>query len=1170
MTIFENAILNRYKGIVLLSVFFLSIFAFIGICCPFVPAVAAENDSGVLSRENTEGGWYFKTGKIQVKVSAVTHNIFRITAIPQSGNWPAEQSTFVAPIRSGSFVPKKFDTGDKFGISTDSGALGIINDSAEIYLAGADGVTRLERGRLAREPGGVSCWEASFASSASERDYGIGNPEMNRSGGLVKSFAQTTVGNGVTQVPFIWSTAGYGMLVDFEEKGAEWRRTGGMFSWRVPGEALDLYLLLGDTPYQILDAYTDLTGKPPIPPEWAFGFMMSRWGYNGWEDIRQKWYMFRQKNIPVDAFIYDYDWFEKDWRWNKMNFPAPKENIEEASKMGIKIIGIRKPRAEDQENFNFAKSRNWILPNTKNDLDFSIPEARDWWWQKHTPLRGEGVAGWWNDEAEQEMTEFYYMVKAEHDGMLAQKPDRRVWMINRAFSPGLQRLGGAVWSGDVNSSWEALENQPGTLLNYSLSGMFYCGQDIGGFTGSPSPEMYVRWMQEGVFVPVMRAHGQLNSDRWPWAFGPEAEKAAKEAIELRYRLIPYFYAYAWQASRTGAPLMRPLFFEFPEDPQTFNMEDEWLVGREILAAPVLNAGGKRGIYLPAENWYDFVTGRPVEGPAILSINARLDEIPMYVRAGSILPLGPVIQHTAEKTEIPLDVHVYPGKDADFFLYQDDAETYAYERGQYNETLLQWMNAGRCLLIEPLRRSYDGPGKYSIKDIIVHDVDRPYEVVLGGKKLLKLKDGISAQNGWFYSSANRELKITTGVLNLDRKILVELDAEVNKLLSRNDSKGLTALLDKRRQQGRSAIFWSLAQIGDKEGLAAVKREALKSAYEIDREEAVRAVSAYKEGDLAFFRECLKDPSPPVRIAAIAALQKLEGGADIFISRLNDPDEKVRTASQAVLGILASQGDREAIAALIQILPEENLYGKIMIINALAPRCNQGEVSAGFKKLLQSPDMPVKLAVLRAVKGYCPGEEYFDFIIPLAFDGNESIAMLAREALNSYPEEKLEGYFGQPIKEWKVVGPFDNKKGKGFDEAYPPEKAIDLNAVYPSLGTDVKWKGAAANNDGVVNLLGILGGPKEDVCAYGLTVVESKEERDVQLWMGSDDDIKVWLNGDIVWSKRIGRALKKDEDRVKVRLKKGNNLLLLKICQGTGAWEFTVRLVDPAGKLGEGPQ
>ena len=235
--------------------------------------------------------------------------------------------------------------------------------------------------------------------------------------------------------------------------------------------------------------------------------------------------------------------------------------------------------------------------------------------------------------------------------------------------------------------------------------MPFAGQDLGGFIGQPSPELYARWVEQGVFEPLMRAHGMYNQDRWPWAFGADVLAATRKAIELRYRLIPYLYTLAERAAATGAPMMRPLFLEFPTDARTFDLRDEWLLGSRLLAAPVLTPRRAREVVLPAGRWYDFNTGAPVEGGGTLHVQASLDTIPAYVRAGTILPLGPVIQSTSLGKADPLEVRVYPGADADFTLYEDDGDTYAYEHGACSRIPMRWDDRRRTLTVGSRRGSF---------------------------------------------------------------------------------------------------------------------------------------------------------------------------------------------------------------------------------------------------------------------------------------------------------------------------------------------------------------------------------------------------------------------------------------------------------------------------------
>ena len=528
-----------------------------------------------------------------------------------------------------------------------------------------------------------------------ERFYGAGNAGMNTAGPLTHPSGTQTVGNGVTRVPFLWSTGGWSIFVANNRTGSVWQDAGGTLTWTMPGPSLDLYLSVAPDGYGLLDAYSRLTGRAPIPPRWTFGFMLSRWGYQDAADVQDKWHQFRDRQIPIDAFIYDYDWFVNDWDFNPKTFPPG--SLDTMKSLGLHFVGIRKPRVNGA-NLDYARKQGWVLSSPLGtDLRFDIPEARAWWWSHQAPLVQAGVDGWWNDEAEQTADEFFQMTQTQWDGRRAMSP-RRPWSINRAFAPGIQRFGAATWTGDINSDWQTLANQPGTLLNWSLAGMPYTGQDIGGFQATPSPELYARWIEEGVFVPVMRAHGTFNSPRWPWAFGDDVLAATKKAIELRYRLIPYLYTLAARTTATGAPLMRPLVLEFPGDEKTFNLRDEWLVGDRLLAAPVLAQGGARDVYLPAGRWYDFNTGAAIAGGRTLHVQAPLGTIPAYVRAGTILPLGPILQSTSLGAEDPLEVRVYPGADASFALYEDDGDTYAYEKGAASRIPMHWDDAKRTLTV----------------------------------------------------------------------------------------------------------------------------------------------------------------------------------------------------------------------------------------------------------------------------------------------------------------------------------------------------------------------------------------------------------------------------------------------------------------------------------------
>jgi alpha-glucosidase len=389
--------------------------------------------------------------------------------------------------------------------------------------------------------------------------------------------------------------------------------------------------------------------------------------------------------LPVDAFIYDFEWYTvtpdysigsggtadfSDFGFNQSLFPEPAEQIYDYQGKGVKFIGIRKPRLGNTANLDLARSKGWLMNAGigNRDINFSIDSLRLWYATQTEPLLDAGIDAWWDDEGESYYTCYYWWNKTQSDLRDSVRPNDRHFTINRAFSPGSQRMGYCTWNGDIPSTWDALYSTPADLLNWSLSGMYYGTCDIGGFQGNPSIENLVRWFQAAVFFPVMRAHSVINATpRFPWLWGHEGEAAIREALNLRYRLIPFIYSLGHEAYNTGAPIMRPLIMEFQDDALVTNLRDEWLLGKGLLVAPVMSQGGTRSVYLPNDLWYDFQTNQTIQGPTTFSVSKTLDQIPVYVRAGTILPVGPVIQNTGEVTAAPLEIHIYPGHDATFIL-----------------------------------------------------------------------------------------------------------------------------------------------------------------------------------------------------------------------------------------------------------------------------------------------------------------------------------------------------------------------------------------------------------------------------------------------------------------------------------------------------------------------
>ena len=610
-----------------------------------------------------------------------------------------------------------------YGIKTSFGKL-MINTGTKIWtLYDATG-------QILIQDGSYSSTDTSIEITQKTKGllYGSGNKSSKE---LEKNQSSSAVGNGVVGIPYFWNSAGYsafGVSAD-DNKPATWNRASNKsaLNWVFPGKAANLYLWPAKTLYDGARGYVKLTGRPKLPPRWAFGYLQSQWG---WEDstyISNVLTKFRTHKLPVDAFIFDFEWYTTlpdyavgkegkvgftDFTFNPKLFPHPAKQIAEMKSQGLKFIGIRKPRLGNAALLDTARKNGWLIsPKTDSrDLNFSNAGLRKWFEKKTRPLLNAGVDAWWDDEGESYYTCYYWWNTAQRDLLASARPNYRHFTINRAFSPGDQRFGYSTWSGDIPSTWPSLADVPKDLLNFSLAGMYYGSCDIGGFQGTPTKEMLVRWFQAGVFFPIMRSHSNIGTTaRFPFLWGDDGEAAMRKALNLRYQLLPYIYSLGHDAYNTGAPIMRPLVMEFPADTTVANMTDEWLVGKGLLAAPVLNTGGKRKIYFPNDIWYDYYTGDVIQGPKTISVNKTLDEIPLYVRAGAILPVGPVIQYSEQTSATPLEIHIYPGKNGSFKMVEDDGVSYNYTKDDTRTTTYYWNNKTKTL-------AWKVTGRYSGKNI----------------------------------------------------------------------------------------------------------------------------------------------------------------------------------------------------------------------------------------------------------------------------------------------------------------------------------------------------------------------------------------------------------------------------------------------------------------------
>jgi alpha-glucosidase len=511
-----------------------------------------------------------------------------------------------------------------------------------------------------------------------------------------------------------------------------------LLSFGADGGELDYYFIDGPDPKQVISRYTTLTGRMPLPPMWALGYHQCRYSYYPESRVRFIAENFRQRSIPADVIWLDIHYLDgfNPFTWDRQRFPDPRGMVSDLRKQGFRTITIIDPHPKKQPGWpvydsglagnHFVKNPDSsvleapVWPSQAEDEkkrgpsvfpDFSRIATREWWGGLYKDLLDAGIAGIWNDMNEpalfapptgtmppdarhdnegqptdhREIHNVYgmLMTKSTFEGLSRLRPNERPFVLTRATFAGGQRYA-AAWPGDNVSTWTALQGTIPLLSSMGLSGFPFVGSDIGGFADHPTAELFTRWLQAGVFYPFMRTHTTFGTDdQEPWSYGTAHEIVNREAIELRYRLLPHIYNVMQQASETGIPAMRPLFLEFPSDSRTWDQDDQFMFGSDLIVAPVLRPGEReRGIYLPAGTWYDFWTGRSYAGGGSVNLPVTLRSIPIFVRAGAFIFQQPVVQHTGEMGGLPLRVSVYAAPRSVSTLYEDDGASLQYRKGMF--------------------------------------------------------------------------------------------------------------------------------------------------------------------------------------------------------------------------------------------------------------------------------------------------------------------------------------------------------------------------------------------------------------------------------------------------------------------------------------------------------
>lgn len=650
---------------------------------------------------------------VEIQISTVSAHTFRLSVVP------VENGTTVAIPANGCLVrhswgeplvkmrrsasPQTVKSGNlTIRINPDSLSFTIENGSSsqiqDISIENDSGVVSFDTG------------------NAPLFGLGEGGPQFDRRGSV------ETMRNGQggyklathgSRVPIPWLISTSGWAIFFNQPFGTFDFTGARSKFQPadPDSALplDVFFVASAEPAKIMAEYVRLTGHAELPPLWSLGYQQSHRTLASREEILDEAKTFREKKLPCDALIYlgtgfcpsGWNTENGSFEWNSRVFPDPKVILNEFHKENFHavlhaVILTRTLRGTVHDGCTLAR--------------FDEEEA-SCYWDAHRKDFAMGVDGWWPDEGDGlDIASRLTRNRMYWEGPQIDRPNERPYALHRNGYAGMQRYASFLWSGDVYSTWETLKTHIPNAINTALSGIPYWGTDIGGFvpTKEFTAELYLRWFQFGAFCTLFRCHGRTWKLRLPWGWdtgdpgpieirnyggaaipdasqlhNPQVERICRKYLELRYRLLPYSYSAVRECCKTGMPVMRALWLHYPDDPAAIARNDEYLWGRDILVAPVFESSAtSRRVYLPAGDWYDFWTGEQMKGGTEISRNVDLETLPLFVRAGAILPLGPVKQYTSETVDEPLSINVYPGADGTFLLYEDDGRSFDYRKGAW--------------------------------------------------------------------------------------------------------------------------------------------------------------------------------------------------------------------------------------------------------------------------------------------------------------------------------------------------------------------------------------------------------------------------------------------------------------------------------------------------------
>lgn len=719
-----------------------------------IPRLGAADAGAIISTANpgqggaatsaASQGLHIAGQEVEIQIASVSAHTVRITVLPLQDGKPGTVPDNGSLVRSswGPAIARLH--GAIHDQSVKAGNLTVKISAATLSFAiGSAEVEAAQQLTIDPDSGAIS-----FISGDSPiLGFGEGGPQFDRRGDIDRMRSgqggyELGTHGGRLPVPWLIGTAGWAIFFNQPFGTFDLSGPNSKFQPKDPESALplDIFVVVSREPATIMAEYARLTGHAELPPLWTFGYQQSHRTLASKEEILTEAKMFREKKLPCDTMIYlgtgfcpsGWNTENGSFSWNSRVFDEPKQIIQQLHDDHFKSV---------YHVVILSRKLHGTVHDPCDIVRFDEENAACYW-DTHRKDFALGIDGWWPDEGDPlDIASRLTRNRMYWEGPQIDRPNERPYALHRNGYAGMQRYASFLWSGDVYSKWETLKTHIPNAINTSLTGIPYWGTDIGGFvpTKEFTAELYLRWFQFGSFCTLFRCHGRAWKLRLPWGWdtgeiGPtevsgyggsslpdpselhnaQVEPICRKYLELRYQMLPYLYSAVRECTKTGMPVMRALWLHYADDPTAVARGDEFLWGRDVLVAPVVEKGAtSRSIYLPHGAWYDFWTNERMDGGREISRAVDLETMPLFVRAGSILPLGPVKQYTEEKVDEPLTVTIYPGADASFLLYEDDGCSFNYRKGEWMGIQMAWNDAARTLklnlapgsrMLPPLKRN----------------------------------------------------------------------------------------------------------------------------------------------------------------------------------------------------------------------------------------------------------------------------------------------------------------------------------------------------------------------------------------------------------------------------------------------------------------------------------